>query len=98
MIVDNLIILSIKVENGKITVRDGMGHEYTMTVEYGDFGKSSKNDEWVLLFYFYQIPFKGDVYNDIQEKTGVKNYNFRLNMIYMDWMGEGFREMVSQLH
>ncbi len=38
--VDNLITFSIKVENGKITIRDGMGNEYTMTVEYGDFGKS----------------------------------------------------------
>ena len=55
MKVENLIILSMKVENGKITVKDGMGHEYTMTVEYGDFGKSSKNDEWVLLFYFIKF-------------------------------------------
>ena len=45
MKVENLIILSIKVENRKITVRDGMGHEYTMTVEYGDFGKSSQREK-----------------------------------------------------
>ena len=36
---DNLITFSIKVENGKITVTDGMGNEFKMTVEYGDFGK-----------------------------------------------------------
>ena len=35
-------ILDRLVEKGKITVRDGMGSEYTMTVEYGDFGKISK--------------------------------------------------------
>ena len=29
----------LRVENGEITVRDGMGNEYTMTVEYGDFGE-----------------------------------------------------------
>ena len=40
--VDNPIILLLKVEKRKITVRDGMGSEYTMTVEYGDFGKISK--------------------------------------------------------
>ena len=47
---------------------------------------------------FIEIPVKGDVYSEIQEKTGVKNYNFRLNMIYMEWMGEGFREMVNQTY
>ena len=36
---DNLITCSIKVENGKITITDGMGNEFTMTVEYGVFGK-----------------------------------------------------------
>ena len=29
----------MKVENGKITVTDGMGNEFKMTVDYGDFGK-----------------------------------------------------------
>ena len=42
---DNLIIFSIKVENGKITIRDGMGNEYEMTIEYGEFGKCFSHRE-----------------------------------------------------
>ena len=58
--VDNPIILSLKVEKGKITVRDGMGHDYTMTVEYGDFGKSfkkenTKKDEWILFLFLLKF-------------------------------------------
>ena len=55
MKVDNLIFLSMKVENGKITVRDGIGHDYTMTVEYGDFGKSFKKEKTKNMneIYFY---------------------------------------------
>ena len=37
--IDNSIFHSIKVENGKITIRDGMGNEFSLTVEYGDFGE-----------------------------------------------------------
>lgn len=39
------LILPLKVENGKITIMDGMGNEHTMTAEYGDFGKSSQKEK-----------------------------------------------------
>ena len=43
--IQSYLILPLKVENGKITVRDGMGNEHTMSAEYGDFGKSSQREK-----------------------------------------------------
>ena len=89
---DNLITFSMKVENGKITITDGMGNEFTMTVEYGVFGKIY----WAH-YRSIHIIFKGEVYPEIKEKIDATNYNFQLKMIFTEGMAEGWREMVKIL-
>ena len=41
--------------------------------------------------------YEGDVYSEIQEKTGETRNNFQLRLIYTESMGEGFREFVINI-
>ena len=42
--------------------------------------------------------YEGDVYSEIQEKTGETRNNIQLRLIYTESMGEGFREFVINIY
>ena len=41
--------------------------------------------------------YEGDVYSEIQEKTGETRNNIQFRLIYTESMGEGFREFVINI-
>ena len=42
--------------------------------------------------------YEGDVYSEIQEKTGETRNNIQFRLIYTESMGEGFREFVINIY
>ena len=64
----NISFNTIKVENGKITIRDGMGNEYSLTVEYGDFGEIW----WLKILWFnrHELLWRWCLQRDTREDGG----------------------------
>ena len=40
------------------------------------------------------ITYVGEAYSDIKEQTGVENYNIQFKWVWVESMGESFKDMV----
>ena len=94
---------TIKVTGDKIICEDPSGVDYEIVAEYDDFGRSDLefvggggdvgDKQWWPL---YILPFVGEAPTEIQEKTGQKNFNFKLKFLWNESHDESMKEAVRK--